>query len=44
MRQKLLEYVQHGGNELDELPRAALAKVNFAPPAQQPVAAPAASK
>ena len=30
MRQKLLEYVQHGGNELDELPRAALAQVTVA--------------
>ena len=43
MRQKLLEYVQHGGNELDELPRAAVAQVTVAPPAQQPAAA-AASK
>ena len=43
MRQKLLEYVQHGGTELDELPRAALAQVTVAPPAQQPAAA-AASK
>jgi formate dehydrogenase subunit delta len=34
MRQKLLEYAQHGGNELDELPRAALALVTVAPPAQ----------
>ena len=33
MRQKLLEYVQHGGNELDELPRAASALVTVAPPA-----------
>jgi formate dehydrogenase subunit delta len=32
MRQKLLEYVQHGGNELDELPRAAMAQVVVAPP------------
>lgn len=32
MRQKLLEYVQHGGNELDELPRAALAQVTVTPP------------
>jgi formate dehydrogenase subunit delta len=39
MRQKLLEYVQHGGSELDELPRAALAQVTVAPPAQQPAAA-----
>jgi len=36
MRQKLLEYVQHGGNELDELPLAAVALVTVAPPAQQP--------
>jgi formate dehydrogenase subunit delta len=43
MRQKLLEYVQHGGTELDELPRAALAQVDAAPPAQQPAAS-AASK
>jgi formate dehydrogenase subunit delta len=43
MRQKLLEYVQHGGSELDELPRAALAQVTVAPPAQQPAVA-AASK
>jgi formate dehydrogenase subunit delta len=27
MRQKLLEYVEHGGADLDELPRAALAKI-----------------
>jgi formate dehydrogenase subunit delta len=39
MRQKLLEYVHHGGTELDELPRAALAQVTVAPPAQQPAAA-----
>jgi formate dehydrogenase subunit delta len=32
MRQKLLEYAQQGGAELDELPRAALAKVNVTPP------------
>jgi formate dehydrogenase subunit delta len=42
MRQKLLEYVQHGGNDLDELPRAALAKVDFAPPEQKVPAAAAA--
>ena len=30
MRQKLLDYVAHGGADLDELPRAALAKVNAA--------------
>jgi hypothetical protein len=34
-----LEYVQHGGTDLDELPRAALAHVTVAPPAQQPAAA-----
>jgi formate dehydrogenase subunit delta len=44
MRQKLLEYVQHGGNELDELPRAALAHVTVAPPAQgAAISAPAAA-
>jgi formate dehydrogenase subunit delta len=43
MRQKLLEYVQHGGTELDELPRAAVAQVTVAPPAAQAAAA-AASK
>jgi formate dehydrogenase subunit delta len=42
MRQKLLEYVQHGGTELDELPRAAMAQVTVAPPAQQPSQAAAA--
>jgi formate dehydrogenase subunit delta len=31
MRQRLLEYVQHGGNELDELPLAAVARVTVAP-------------
>jgi formate dehydrogenase subunit delta len=31
MREKLLEYVKHGGQELDELPRAALAKVLVKP-------------
>jgi formate dehydrogenase subunit delta len=36
MRQKLFEYVQHGGNELDELPRAALAQVTVTLPGQQP--------
>jgi formate dehydrogenase subunit delta len=39
MRQRLLEYVQQGGTELDELPRAALAQVNVAPPGQQASAA-----
>jgi formate dehydrogenase subunit delta len=38
MRQRLLEYVQHGGSELDELPRAAVAQVTVAPVAQQPAA------
>ena len=38
MRQKLLDYVQHGGAELDELPRAALAKVDAAPVAKQAAA------
>ena len=36
MRQKLLEYVQHGGNELDELPLAAAAQVTVAPAANAP--------
>ena len=31
MRQKLLDYVQHGGDGLDELPKAALSKVTVAP-------------
>ena len=31
MRQRLLEYVQHGGNELDELPLAAVAQVQSPP-------------
>jgi len=31
MRQKLLEYAKHGGADLDELPRAALAKVITTP-------------
>jgi formate dehydrogenase subunit delta len=39
MRQRLLEYVQHGGNELDELPLAAVAQVTVAPAQTQPVAA-----
>ena len=34
MRQKLLDYVQHGGDALDELPRAAIAQVTVAPPLQ----------
>ena len=43
MRQKLLEYVQHGGNELDELPLAAVAQVTVAPAQAQPPAAPPAA-
>ena len=39
MRQRLLEYVQHGGNELDELPLAAMAQVTVAPAAAQPATA-----
>jgi formate dehydrogenase subunit delta len=39
MRQRLLEYVQHGGNELDELPLAATAQVTVAPARAQPAAA-----
>ena len=31
MRQKLLEYMEHGGDGLDELPRQALTKVTVAP-------------
>jgi formate dehydrogenase subunit delta len=31
MRQKLKEYVDNGGTELDELPRAALAQVTVPP-------------
>ena len=31
MRQRLLDYVQHGGKELDELPLAAVAQVTVAP-------------
>lgn len=42
MREKLLEYVRHGGTELDELPRAAVAQVSIAPPARQPAASAAA--
>jgi formate dehydrogenase subunit delta len=38
MRQKLLEYLQQGGTELDELPRAALAQVSVGPSAEQPAA------
>ena len=40
MRQKFLEYVQHGGQELDELPRAAAAFVTVAPAPQAAVANP----
>ena len=39
MRQRLLDYVAQGGNELDELPREALKLVVVAP--APPVAAPA---
>lgn len=39
MRQKLLEYLRLGGNELDELPRAALAKVTVPLAASQQVGA-----
>ena len=42
MRQKLLDYVNGGGTELDELPRAAVAQEEVAPPAGK--AAAAASK
>ena len=38
MRQRLLEYVRQGGNELDELPLAAVARVTVAPAAAQPAA------
>jgi formate dehydrogenase subunit delta len=31
MRQKILDYLAQGGNELDELPRAALAQVVVSP-------------
>jgi formate dehydrogenase subunit delta len=45
MRQRLLDYVQHGGNELDELPLAAAARVIVAAAAAvQPVVAAAAAK
>ena len=40
MRQKLLEYVQRGGNGLDELPRAALAQVNAGTQAHPAASAP----
>ena len=39
MRQRLLDYVAHGGNELDELPLEAMKLVVVAP---APVAQPAA--
>ncbi len=42
MRQKLLEYVQQGGNELDELPHAATAQVIVAPATAMPAPAAAA--
>ena len=41
MRQRLLEYVQHGGIELDELPLAAMAQVTVAAPLAAQPAAPA---
>lgn len=41
MRQRLLEYVQHGGNELDELPRAAVPQVTVVL-SKQPSVTPAA--
>jgi formate dehydrogenase subunit delta len=34
MRQKLLDHVAHGGEGLDELPQAAVAKVTVAPAKQ----------
>jgi formate dehydrogenase subunit delta len=39
MRQKLLEYVQQGGTDLDELPRAAVAQLNAIPAVTPTVAA-----
>ena len=45
MRQRLLDYVAHGGNELDELPLAAVKLVVVAPaPAAQPATPAAAAK
>jgi formate dehydrogenase subunit delta len=41
MRQRLLDYVQHGGNELDELTLAAVALVTVAPAPAVAVAPPA---
>ena len=39
MRQRLLDYVAHGGNQLDELPLAAVKLVVVAPaPVDQPTA------
>ena len=43
MRQKLLDYVEHGGADLDDLPRAALAKVNVTPTAADTAPTPAPS-
>ncbi len=39
MREKLLDYVQHGGADLDELPRAALSQVTVAPAPPKPAGA-----
>jgi formate dehydrogenase subunit delta len=45
MRQRLLDYVQQGGVELDELPLAAVARVTIAPAAAgQPAPAATAAK
>ena len=38
MRQRILDYVAQGGNELDELPLAALKQVVVAPASAQPAA------
>jgi formate dehydrogenase subunit delta len=38
MREKLLDYVRHGGADLDELPRAAVSQVTV-PPVWQPAKA-----
>lgn len=42
MREKLLEYARQGGEELNELPRAALEQVTVAPVPRQPAAGVAA--
>jgi hypothetical protein len=45
MRQRLLDYVAHGGNELDELPLEAVKLVVVAPaPVGQPAAPTAIAK